>query len=48
MRVTSNIPYDVRVEYEDNTRTGWLKVTTEEQKVGSIPRTSTVRIDYEI
>lgn len=48
IRVTSNIPYTVDVEYADASRTGWLKVTAEEHPSGSVPRTSTVRIDYEL
>ena len=32
IRVTSNIPYTVDVEYADASRTGWLKVTAEEHK----------------
>ena len=48
VRVTSNIPYTVEVEYADESRTGWLKVKTEELKGGSIPRTSTVRLDYDL
>lgn len=48
IRVTSNVPYDVEVEYADASRTGWLKVTANEQKTGSIPRPSTVRVDYEL
>ncbi len=48
IRVTSNIPYTVDVEYADASRTGWLKVTAEEHPSGSVPRTSTVRVDYEL
>ena len=48
VRVNSNIPYDVEVQYADSTRTGWLKVTKSEHKSGSIPRPSTVRVDYDL
>ena len=48
IRVTSNIPYVVDVEYADASRTGWLKVTAEEHHSGSVPRTSIVRLDYEL
>ena len=48
VRVNSNIPYDVEVQYADSTRTDWLKVTKSEHKSGSIPRPSTVRVDYDL
>ena len=48
IRVTSNIPYDVEVEYMDASRTGWLKVTKKDEKSGSVPRFSVVRVDYDL
>lgn len=48
VHVTSNIPYEVEVKYNDPSRTGWLKVRKSEQMSGSIPRPSTVRVDYEL
>ena len=48
VHVTSNIPYEVEVKYDDPSRTGWLKVRKSEQMSGSIPRPSTVRVDYEL
>ncbi len=48
LKVTSNIKYDVEIEYEDPNRTDWIKVKQEDVKVSSKPLTSTIRINYEM
>ncbi|MBR0361355.1 MAG: hypothetical protein IIX35_03180 [Paraprevotella sp.] len=48
VKVTSNISYDIEIEYDDPLRTDWIKVKKEDTKVGSIPRPSKIRIDYEL
>ena len=48
IKVTSNISYNIEIEYDDPQRTGWIKVKHEAPSVESIPRPSTVRFDYEL
>ena len=48
LKVTSNIKYDIEIEYEDPNRKDWIKVKHEDLKVSSKPLTSTVRINYEM
>ena len=48
LKVTSNIKYDVEIEYEDPNKTDWIKVKQENVKVSSKPMTSTIRISYEM
>ena len=48
VKVTSNIQYDIEVLYDDPERTGWIKVKQEDASFHSIPRPSTVRLDYEM
>lgn len=48
IKVTSNIEYDIDIVYTDTEESDWLKVKIDNKEVGSIPRPSTVRIDYEL
>ena len=48
VKVTSNVAYEVVVEYDRPEDGNWLKVTHDTPHTGSIPRTSNVRIDYEL
>lgn len=48
IKVTSNVQYDIEVEYENAEQIDWLKVKQEENEVESVPRPTTVRIDYEL
>lgn len=48
VKVESNVNYDVTIEYEDLTRTGWLKARKEAPQTGSIPRPGQVRLDFEM
>lgn len=48
IEVTSNVNYDIAIEYEDASQTDWLRVTPEQPSVQSIPRPRKIRIDYEL
>ena len=48
INVRSNISYDIIVEYQDLTRTGWLTVTKEKSQIQSIPRPGQLRISYSL
>lgn len=47
VKVQTNVPYEVIVEYPDASRAGWLKAKKVEQgKLESVPRGGKVRFDY--
>lgn len=48
IKVESNISYEVLVEYEDLSRTGWLKANKKQSAVQSVPRPGVVRLSYEM
>lgn len=47
IKVQTNVPYEVIIEYPDAERSGWLSVSIANQgEVQSVPRGGKVRIDY--
>lgn len=47
IKVQTNVPYEVFIEYPDAERSGWLSVSIANQgQVQSVPRSGKVRIDY--
>lgn len=48
VKVTSNVKYDIEIQYDDPERSGWLKVEQDAPKVESIPRPATVKFNYEL
>lgn len=48
LNVRSNVDYDVLIEYQDLSRTGWLTISKSKPSVQSIPRGATVRLDYRL
>lgn len=49
VKVTSNVKYNVSIEYKDPARSGWLSVKTlQESKVESVPRSGKVSVNYQL
>lgn len=47
VKVKSNVPYEILVEYADASRSGWLKAKkVSEGKIESVPRDGKVRFNY--
>lgn len=49
VKVTSNVKYDVSIEYKDHTRAGWLSTRVlQSSNVESVPRPGKIRIAYQL
>lgn len=49
VKVTSNVKYDVSIEYKDKARAGWLTARMlETSKVESVPRSGKLRVAYQL
>lgn len=49
VKVTSNVRYEVSIEYKDDARTGWLSAkTVETGKIESVPRPGKIRLAYQL